>query len=109
LQALPEGVDAFLLLQVEQPLVRPRWLRQLIEAHQATGKPMVVGALGDDPRPPALFARAMFPALMDLRGDQGGRALIRAFPEAVVQIPVPDPSWVMDFDTPEAYRMIQGR
>ncbi|WP_376791884.1 selenium cofactor biosynthesis protein YqeC [Thermoflexus sp.] len=109
LQALPDAVDAFLLLQVDQPLVRPRWLRQLIEAHQATGKPMVVGALGNDPRPPALFARAMFPALMDLRGDQGGRALVRAFPEAVVQIPVPDPSWVMDFDTPEAYRMIRER
>lgn len=106
LQALPPQVEAFVLLQVDQPLVRPRWLRQLIEAHRATGQPMAVGTVNGDPRPPALFARPLFPALMELQGDQGGRGLIRAFPEAVARIPVPDPTWVMDFDTPEAYRRI---
>ncbi len=106
LQALPPEVEAFMLLQVDQPLVRPRWLGQLIEIHRATGQPMIVGTVNGDPRPPALFARSLFPALMELRGDQGGRPLIRAFPEAVAQIPVPDPTWVMDFDTPEAYRGI---
>jgi len=29
---------------------------------------------------------------------------VRAFPEAVAVVPVPDSSWVMDIDTPEAYR-----
>lgn len=106
LQALLPQVEAFVLLQVDQPLVRPRWLRQLIEAHQTTGQPMIVGTVNGDPRPPALFARPLFPALMELRGDQGGRPLIHAFPEAVAQIPVPDPAWVLDFDTPEAYRRI---
>ncbi len=104
LEALPEAVDAFILLQVDQPRVRPRWLRQLIEAHQATGRSIVVGTFEGDPRPPALFARAMFPALMTLQGDQGGRPLIRAFPEAVAAVPIPDPTWVMDIDTPEDYR-----
>jgi len=106
LQALPAGVEAFVLLQVDQPLVRPRWLRQLIEAYRATGRPMVVGAVEGEARPPALFARPLFPALMALRGDQGGRALVRSAPEAVALLPVPDPTWVMDFDTPEDYRRI---
>ncbi len=106
LRALPREVEAFVLLQVDQPLVRPRWLRQLIAVHQTTGRPMVVGTVNGEPRPPALFARPLFPALMELQGDQGGRSLIRSFPEAVAQIPVPDPTWVMDFDTPEAYRRI---
>ncbi|MCS7252110.1 MAG: selenium cofactor biosynthesis protein YqeC [Thermoflexus sp.] len=106
LQALPPEVEAFVLLQVDQPLVRPRWLRQLIETYRATGRPMVVGTVDDDPRPPALFARPLFPALMELKGDQGGRSLIRRFPGTVARIPVPDPTWVMDFDTPEAYRAL---
>ncbi|WP_448595422.1 selenium cofactor biosynthesis protein YqeC [Thermoflexus hugenholtzii] len=104
LQALPPSVEAFVLLQVDQPLVRPRWLNRLIEIHRATGRPMVVGMLEGEPRPPALFARPLFPALMTLQGEQGGRALVRAFPEAVAMVPAPDPSWVMDIDTPEAYR-----
>jgi molybdenum cofactor cytidylyltransferase len=104
LQALPANVEAFVLLQVDQPLVRPRWLGRLIEVHRAAGRPMVVGLLEEEPRPPALFARPLFPALMALQGDQGGRALVRALPEAVAMVPVPDPSWVMDIDTLEAYR-----
>lgn len=104
LEALPPTVEAVVLMQVDQPLVRPRWLRWLVEAYRATGKPIVVSSMDGEPRPPALFARPMFPALMDLRGDQGGRSLVRRFPEAVAMVPVPDPTWVLDVDTPEAYR-----
>ncbi|WP_376788382.1 selenium cofactor biosynthesis protein YqeC [Thermoflexus sp.] len=106
LQALPAEVEAFVLLQVDQPMVRPRWLRQLVEIHRATARPLVVGIVDGDPRPPALFARPLFPALRELRGDQGGRPLIQALPEAVARVPVPDPTWVMDFDTPEAYQQL---
>lgn len=106
LQALPPEVEAFVLLQVDQPMVRPRWLRQLIEVHRATAQPMVIGTVDGDPRPPALFARPLFPALLRLQGDQGGRPLIQAFPEAIARIPVPDPTWVLDFDTPEDYQRL---
>ncbi len=50
---------------------------------------------------PVLFGRFHFPALAELQGDTGGRALIKAFPEFVREVAVDDAAILEDVDTPE--------
>ncbi len=70
--------DAALFLLADQPRVTPELIRGLIQAHAATRAAIVAPRAGDRPGNPVLFARALFPELMQVTGDQGGRAVMRA-------------------------------
>lgn len=51
------------------------------------------------PGQPVIFPRRLFPALAALRGDSGGRDVLRG--EDVVLVPLPGQKAVTDLDTPE--------
>ncbi len=50
---------------------------------------------------PILFGKAYYPELCALSADQGGRAIIQAHADAVIEVPVADPGILADVDTPE--------
>ena len=54
------------------------------------------GRLGN----PCLFPAAYFPELAELEGDRGGKRVIRAHPEAVLTVPLPEEE-LFDTDTKE--------
>ena len=54
------------------------------------------GRLGN----PCLFRAAYFPELAALEGDRGGKRIIRAHPEAVLTVPLPEEE-LFDTDTKE--------
>ena len=49
---------------------------------------------------PCLFPAAYFPELAALEGDRGGKRVIRAHPEAVLTVPLPEKE-LFDTDTKE--------
>lgn len=74
--------------------LRARWLRLADRGHKA-----VVPVNGDRPGNPVLFGcRGWRRELMELRGDQGARKLLRNRPGDVVPVPVDDGSEFDDVD-----------
>ena len=98
------GAENLLLLVCDQPFVTPPLLNQLLDQQQKTGQPIVASgyenAAGTAVRGvPVVFHRTLFPELLQLKGDRGAQALLRAHPEAVAVVDFPEGRF--DLDTPE--------
>lgn len=106
--ALPESVRAALVVLGDQPFVSPEVIPSLVAAFARTGQPIVAPRYSDGRGNPVLFARAMFPELMQLGGDRGARAVIERDPSRVAVVDF-DTSMPADIDTPEDYERLRGR
>ncbi len=100
LDALSPIARSALVLLGDQPGIRPDAMRAVIARHAAGGAAVVRAAYGGRASHPVLLDRVMWPAVENLRGDAGARALIAAHPGRVELVEVggdpPD-----DIDTPE--------
>ncbi len=111
LAACPDTLEAVLVLLGDMPYVRPPLLKALIAAYQPdkglhAAVPVVAGRRGN----PVLWGRRFLPLLREVSGDQGGRGILTAHPEAVAEIAFDDPAALIDLDTPDALsRARQGR
>ena len=97
--ALPPAVRAVICLPVDQPWVKPAFLRRMIALWRSGSNlvaPLVDGELRGAP---ALFDCSHFAALAAVTGDQGGRALLRA--HTATGLPAVA-AMLTDVDTPEA-------
>ncbi len=100
LRALAATDRAAIFLPVDQPYMQPQLLQQLATAWQAGAMlvaPMVEGKLRGAP---ALFDHSLWPELLQVKGDMGGRGVLRAHAEQVQTIDAPA-AWLRDVDTPE--------
>jgi len=79
LRALRPGVDAAIFLLADQPGVTSDLISRVILAYASCRAPIVVPRHGGRRGNPALFARELFPELMQVAGDQGGRALFQRY------------------------------
>jgi len=105
--ALPERVDAAIVLLCDQPAVSRALLQTLIATQRNTGK-LIVGCRWDDAvGPPALFLRECFPALLALSGDVGARSILGNAGDDVALVEFPDGN--IDVDTPEDWARWRAR
>ena len=102
----PAQPRAVLIMLTDQPLVTPELLQQLVAQQQQTQAPIVATAYGDILGVPAVFDRAMLPALLKLQGAQGAARLIASLGPAVGQVAFP--AGLLDVDTPEQYAALLG-
>ena len=79
--------DAVLLMACDQPLVDADSLRQVMELRLTSGKLIVASAYAATLGIPALFERALFPELSQLRGDEGAKRIILLHEERVAAFP----------------------
>jgi CTP:molybdopterin cytidylyltransferase MocA len=100
LAALPEACGAAIFLPVDQPYMQAALLQQLAEAWQAGAMLVAPLAAGELRGPPAHFDRTFWPELDAVKGDMGGRGVLRAHAEQVQTIAAPA-AWLRDVDTPE--------
>ena len=108
LAALPPQTEAAILMQGDQPLVSADLLRTLASRFTDTGDAIVHPTVGTDPRPPALFARRLFPELAGLSDDQGGRIVIGRHAREAIGIELDVPDLVADIDTPQDYERLRA-
>jgi molybdenum cofactor cytidylyltransferase len=97
-------LDAVILLTCDQPFVNAAALRQLIQLHLETGKPIVASAYADTLGIPALFDRSCFADLSQLRGDTGAKGIILARRHDVA--PSNFPAAAIDVDTTADYEKL---
>lgn len=104
ISALPDTVDAAVILLADQPGIRPETIRAAADARRETGAPVVMALYGDRQGHPALLGRETFPELLALEADMGGREVVRAHRDALVLVegggsaPPPDVDTEEDWD-----------
>jgi molybdenum cofactor cytidylyltransferase len=107
LRALPDDVDATLVLLADMVHVTSDMLRALIDADAAHSAPLTVSRYGDVLAPPLLFRRALWPELLAWHGEGCGKQVVRAHESEAVILDWPAEA-LQDVDTPEDYHALTG-
>jgi molybdenum cofactor cytidylyltransferase len=97
IQALPETVDAALMLSCDQPEVTPTLLDHIIETYITNRIKIIACRYGNTIGIPALYDRSIFPELCALKGDHGAKSLILAHRDTMITVDFP--LGVYDIDT----------
>ena len=103
IQALASDCDGALIVLADMPLVTSAMINALCNTFRAAGGKKIVFPQRADGRQgnPVLWPRAMFPSLMQLTGDSGGKDLIAAHRNTCTAVKVADDRAYIDFDTVE--------
>lgn len=99
LKSLGAGAEAALIVLGDQYALTSVELRRLIDAWQGRDAAIAASRYNAQLGVPAIFPRGYFGELMELRGDQGAKLLIKRHANRVVSVPMP--SAAIDLDTPE--------
>lgn len=90
----------------DQPGLSAEHLRSLLDAHQADSNRVVASRYAGRTGVPAIFPRGMFPALLELQGDQGARTLLQQSGTSVRTIDFPNGE--LDLDSPEDLQRLES-
>ncbi len=78
----------------------------LIATKQTTGKSIVVPLYNGKRGNPVLFGASLFPELMEVTGDEGGRSVIMRHPQDSINVEQGEATASYDIDTWEAYQQV---
>ncbi|MBZ6378036.1 hypothetical protein B5C34_01860 [Pacificimonas flava] len=105
-RAVPADWRGFFIMLGDMPLVEPALLRTMEEA-LAGPDGIIVPVSGGRRGNPVLWGRDHLSALEHLCGDRGGKALLAASFEKIVEVKAPSKSVFLDADTPEGLNEIR--
>jgi molybdenum cofactor cytidylyltransferase len=106
---LPPETAAAIFILGDQPLIGPAVLDALIAAYRDTAAPIVQPNYDGQRGNPVLIARALFPELLTVTGDQGARNVLRAHAADIRVVPIPGTTPTDDLDTEEDYHRLLAR
>lgn len=101
LEALRPEIQAALLVLGDQPALTTGLLQKLVARYQVTRAPIVAPFYRGQRGNPVLFDRTLFPELLAVQGDRGGRELVDRYRDQALHVEVDDPGVMMDIDSPE--------
>ncbi|MFO7952420.1 MAG: selenium cofactor biosynthesis protein YqeC [Bacillota bacterium] len=108
LQAVDNNAQGVIFALGDQPLIPPWVYRFLVEGYAKNLKPVTIPTCQGQRGNPVLFDRKIWPALMELEGDQGGRQIIsRLTQNEVDQIETGATEILFDVDTKEDYNNLR--
>jgi molybdenum cofactor cytidylyltransferase len=108
LRVLRSEIGAALVVLADQPALVPELIRALVDRYRATGALIVAPFYGGQRGNPVLFDRALFPELLAVQGDRGGRRVIARYRGQVERVLVDDVAVMADIDTRQDYVKILG-
>jgi molybdenum cofactor cytidylyltransferase len=110
LTSLADDVDRVAVILGDQPDVDAGVLNRLLELQETSGLPAAALSFNGLLHPPVVLKRELWGDLMELEGDVGCRAVIRARPELVARLQVEtDLNHPVDVDTPADYARLASR
>lgn len=101
LRALPPTTSAVLIGVADQPYLTVEAVEELMRAF-VPGR-IVVPRFGDHRGNPPVFDRQFFTELAQLRGDRGGQVIVKAHPDAVIEVRLAE-GIGEDVDRPDDWR-----
>jgi molybdenum cofactor cytidylyltransferase len=106
--SLSSDTEAAVIGVGDQPLLHGQVIRSLVDAWRSSGAPLVAPRYAGRRGNPVVFGRQLFPDLLAVTGDQGGRPVIERYGEDVVWVQVESASIGEDVDTVEAYERLRA-
>lgn len=107
LRALRPEIRAALIILADQPALTPQLLQALVDHYWVTGASVVAPFYRGQRGNPVLFDRSLFPELLALEGDRGGRALVVRHEQELGRVQVDDPAVLLDIDTHQDYESME--
>jgi molybdenum cofactor cytidylyltransferase len=98
--------DSVLILLGDQPLMTPHILDTLIATRHTTGKPIIAPLYHGRRGNPILFAASLFPELLQVSGDEGGRSVVEQHRQEVATVELGDSRATYDVDTWAEYQRV---
>lgn len=108
LKLVSSEAGAVLLALSDQPLLDSRTVDSLISGFLSGGKGIAVPTYQGARGHPVIFAKKYLAELMALKGDIGGREIISAHPEDVLEVAVTSRGVIVDIDTRDDYSACLG-
>ncbi|MCL5962137.1 MAG: molybdenum cofactor cytidylyltransferase [Chloroflexi bacterium] len=109
LSAVDRECEGVLVLMGDQPFVGPDIIDELIERFRVSGAALVIPHYSQGRASPMLFARDLFPELMAVVGDKGGREVAARHASRAVIVEVQSSQAGQDIDTWEDYQEYSGK
>ena len=109
LKAINPQSEAALFLVGDQPLVKRDLINGLIDLFRKTAALIVAPTFQGQTRNPVLFRRDLFPELLKLTGDRGGRRLIEKYKDKTVFLEWKEEAPFLDVDRSEDYEKLKKR
>ena len=107
IDALPDGVDAVVIMLADMPLVNAHMLRDLIAAYRGSDAPLVISRYGGEiPAPPMLYDRTLFGELRVMQ-RRCGREVVRRHRDEVQALEWPIEA-LADIDTPDDFASVRA-
>ncbi len=99
-------VNGALIVLGDQPLMTPQILDTMIETKQTTGKRIITARYTGKRGNPTLFDASLFPELMEMTGDEGGRKVLERYRQEIAIVDMKDDMPNYDVDTWETYQQV---
>lgn len=105
---LPMQPDAVVVALADQPFITTALVNRLIQTfEQSPGVDFVASRSEGSAMPPALFSKALFPALQGLDGDRGAAGILRSPDYKGIVLESESTHYFMDADTQADFGEIQ--
>jgi molybdenum cofactor cytidylyltransferase len=108
LWAVHPNSDGALFLVGDQPLIHKELINSLLERFANNSASIVAPSFRGEPRNPVLFRRDLFPELIKLSGDHGGRALLEKHHDKAALVEWEEELPFIDLDIREDYEKLKG-
>jgi molybdenum cofactor cytidylyltransferase len=106
--AAVEGFDAAMFILGDMPGITSDAVNRVIEAYRASSSPLAAGMHSGRPVHPVIFRADLWPELMQVTGDVGGREVLARRLSEAVTVEMPDPACIADIDTPDDLTRTEG-
>jgi molybdenum cofactor cytidylyltransferase len=106
LLALPDTVDAALVMLADMVHITAPMMRALCDGARGGTAPLAVSRYGDVLAPPLLFRRSLWPELLAWHGEGCGKAVVRAHRDDAQVHDWPADA-LQDVDTPDDYEAVR--
>lgn len=99
-------VDSALIMLGDQPMITPQVIDMLIRTYRTTNRSIVAPLYNGKRGSPVLFDESLFPELIEVTGDEGGRTVLERHRQEVELVEMGDILANYDVDTWEAYQQV---
>lgn len=108
-RSLPaDATGGLLLCPVDHPLVSAELVARLIEAFDASGKPIVLPTYRGKRGHPLIFAAPLYPEILAASPEVGARQVVWAHAAEVLEVPTEEEGVVLNLNDPETLRRAMG-
>lgn len=99
LAVIEKEYDAAMMFIIDQPYIDPALISKMLATMKISRAKIIAARAAGQQTHPVVYRREIYPALLSLKGDKGGKEIIRK--NWVTWVDWPDPAILQDIDTPE--------